>query len=262
MISLGALTLALERLIAVFGVIAFVAAASWIARRHGRDSEKAAWRSVLVGLVAARFGFAAQNWPAFAVEPLSVLYVWQGGFSPLAGLAAGAIVLILSLRRSPALVWMGIAFAGSAALSLAATALFLDSVQRPWPHGLVFQSLAGEAVAIDDLKGRAYVINLWATWCPPCQREMPMLTEEAARSAVPILLVNQGEDAAKVRTWLDRRRLAATHVVLDRDQSTAAAVGSAGLPTTLFVDSNGVIRELHAGEISRAGLLAGLRKLD
>lgn len=262
MISLGPLALALERLIAVLGVIAFMAAASWIARRHGPDSGKAAWRAVIVGLVAARLGFVVQNWPAFLAEPLSVLYAWQGGFSPLAGLAAGAVVLVLFLRRSPALMRTGIAFAGSAAVSLAATALFHASVQRPWPNGLVLHSLAGQPAPLDDLKGRAHVINLWATWCPPCQREMPMLTEEAARSAVPVLLVNQGEEAAKVTAWMERQGLTSAHIFLDCDQGAAAAAGSAGFPTTLFVDSKGVIRQLHAGEISRAGLLAGLRKLD
>ncbi|ALC13722.1 MULTISPECIES: TlpA disulfide reductase family protein [Sphingomonadaceae] len=262
MISVGPLALALERLFAVLGIIVFMAAANWIARRHGKDSDKAAWRALLVGLIAARLGFVAENWSAFALEPLSILYVWQGGFSPLIGLLAAAISLVLSLRRSPARLPMGAAFAGSAAAALTATALFLASAQLPLPQGLVLHSLAGEASALDDRKGKPFVINLWASWCPPCRREMPMLIEEAARSPVPILLANQGEDAAKVRTWLDGQRLTSTHILLDRDQSTAAAIGSAGLPATLFIDSKGVIRSAHVGEISRAALLAGLRELD
>ena len=88
MISVGPLALALERLFAVLGIVVFMATANWIGRRHGPDSDKAAWRALLVGLVAARLGFVAQNWPAFAVEPLSILYVWQGGFSPLIGLVS------------------------------------------------------------------------------------------------------------------------------------------------------------------------------
>jgi len=157
---------------------------------------------------------------------------------------------------------MGIAFAGSAAAALAATSLFLASAQRPLPQGLVLHSLVDEASALDDRKGKPFVINLWASWCPPCRREMPMLVEEAARSPVPILLVNQGEDAQRVRDWLQGQNLAPANVLLDRDQSAAAAIGSAGLPATLFVDSKGVIRELHVGEISRAALLAALRKLE
>ncbi|QTH24826.1 TlpA family protein disulfide reductase (plasmid) [Rhizorhabdus wittichii] len=262
MISVGPLALALERLFAVLGIIAFMAAASWIARRHGKDSDKAAWRALFLGLAAARLGFVAQNWSAFALEPLSIFYLWQGGFSPLAGLATAAISLVLSLRRSPALLPTGIAFVGSASVALIATSLFLASAQKPLPQGLILHSLEGEASALDDRKGKPFVINLWASWCPPCRREMPMLIEEAARSPVPILLANQGEDAAKVRTWLDGQRLTSAHILLDSDQSAAAAIGSAGLPATLFVDSKGVIRLTHVGEISRAALLAGVRKLD
>lgn len=262
MISLGPLALALERLFAVLGIIVFLTAANWICRRHGKDSEKAAWRALLVGLLAARLGFAGQNWPAFAVEPLTILYVWQGGFSPLVGLTAAAITLGLSLRRTPALLPMGIAFTGSAAAALAATALFLTSAHKPLPQGLVLHSLAGEARSLDERRGKPLVINLWASWCPPCRREMPMLIEEATRLPMPILLINQGEDAERVRAWLQGQKLAPANVLLDPDQRAAAAIGSAGLPATLFIDSKGVIRELHVGEISRAALLAGMRELD
>ena len=51
MISVGPLALALERLFAVLGIVVFMATANWIGRRHGPDSDKAAWRALLVGLV-------------------------------------------------------------------------------------------------------------------------------------------------------------------------------------------------------------------
>lgn len=262
MISFGPLALALERLFAVLGIAAFLTAASWIGRRHEKVGEKAAWCALLIGLMAARLGFVAQNWPAFAVEPLTILYIWQGGFSALTGVTATAIMLGLSLRRTRALLPMSIALASSVTAVLAATALLPVSAHKPLPQGLVLHSLAGEASTLDEQRGKPFVINLWASWCPPCQREMPMLVEEAARSAVPILLVNQGEDAERVRAWLQGQNLAPANVLLDLDQHGAAAIGSAGLPTTLFVDSKGVIRELHVGEISRAALLAELRGLE
>lgn len=262
MISVGPLTLALERLFAVLGIIAFMAAANRIGQNRGADSDKAAWRALIAGLVVARLGFVAQNWSAFAVERPSIFYVWQGGFSPLFGLAAAAVVLVMSLRRSRALLPLGIAFAGCAGATLAATALFLASAQRPLPPGIVLQSLDGGTSALDERRGKPFVVNLWATWCPPCQREMPMLVEEAARSAVPVLLVNQGEGAARVRAWLRDQGLTAAHVLLDRDQRAGIAIGLTGLPVTLFIDSKGVIRSTHVGEISLAALLAGLRDLE
>lgn len=262
MISVGPVALALERLFAVLGIIIFMIATGWIARKHGNKVDTAAWRALLVGLVASRMGFVTQNWPAFAREPLSVLYIWQGGFSPLAGLTVAAIFLVLSLRRSPALLPTVMAFIASATAALLATAVFLTSAQRPFPQGLIIRSLAGEARALDDRKGRPFIVNLWATWCGPCQREMPMMIEEAARSPVPILLVNQGEDAPTVQRWLSSRGLPPAHIHLDSNQVVAAASGVAGLPATLFVDGKGFIQELHVGEISRAALLGGLRNLE
>lgn len=261
MISLGPLALAPERLLALLGILVFIGAAGLIGRRHGPDVEKAAWRALLAGLIAARIGFVARHWSAFAAEPLDVLAVWQGGFSPLVGLAAAAVVLVLSLRGSRALRPMGLVLAGSATAALAATAMVLGSAQRPLPPGLAFHTLAGDAHLLDARRGKPFVVNLWASWCPPCRREMPMLIAEAARSPVPILLVNQGEDAAHVRAWLESQRFTSAPILLDPDQRAAAAIGSTGLPATLFVDSKGMIRALHVGEISRAALRAGLRNL-
>lgn len=262
MISIGPLALAIERLIAVLGILAFITAAHWLGRKHGKGCENGAWRALIVGLIAARAGFVAQNWPAYAAEPLTVLYVWQGGFSPLIGLAGAAIVLALTLRRSPAILPMGIALAGCGALAFIATTVFVTSAQRPLPPGLIVHSLTGEPHSLDEWEGKPLVINLWATWCPPCRREMPMMVEEAARSPIPILLVNQGESADQVRLWLAVQRLSPAQALLDANHGIAAATGSAGLPATLFIDSKGMIRTLHVGEISRAALLADMRELD
>ncbi|MGE4322629.1 MAG: redoxin domain-containing protein [Sphingobium sp.] len=262
MISLGPLALAMERMIAILGIFAFLSAAGWTGRRHGKIAETAAWMALLAGVLVARLAFVVQNWPAFAAEPATILFVWQGGFAPLPGLAAAGIVLLLLLRGTPALRAMGIAFAVIAATSLAVSALLLGVAQRPLPPDIVVHSLAGDTSVLDARDGRPVVINLWATWCGPCQREMPMLVEEAGRSSVPILLVNQGEAPARVRAWLAARGLSPVHIRLDPGQRAAAAVGARGLPTTLFVDGRGMIREVHVGEISRAALLAGVRKLE
>lgn len=72
------------------------------------------------------------------------------------------------LRQTPALLPMGIAFKGTAAAALAATALFLASAHKPLPQGLVLHSLAGEAWTLDERRGKSLVINLWANWCRSC----------------------------------------------------------------------------------------------
>ncbi|WP_414902646.1 prolipoprotein diacylglyceryl transferase family protein [Sphingomonas flavalba] len=92
----------MERLFAILGIVVFIAAAGRLGRRYGAICDRGAWRALLFGIVAARVGFVVRNWAAFAAEPVAIVQVWQGGFSPWAGLFAAAIALAVSLRRSPA----------------------------------------------------------------------------------------------------------------------------------------------------------------
>ena len=89
-----------------------------------------------------------------------------------------------------------------------------------------------------------------------------MLIDVAQSSKVPVLLVNQGEDAATIRAFLAKQGLANGAIVTDPGGVLGKAVASVALPTTLFVNKAGEIAGLHAGEISRAALTAGMRDLQ
>jgi thiol-disulfide isomerase/thioredoxin len=261
-LQLGPLVLAADRAIAAVAVIAFLLSTRWWRGVPRERAQNVATLAVLVGAVAARAFHVARHAASYAQEPWSALAFWQGGFEPLAGVAAAAVVVALALggvRR--ATLPLG-ALALVAALGLAGVVALERRAVGQWPPGLVATTVAGEPVALDALRGRPFVVNLWATWCPPCRREMPRLTQAAGQRAdLPILLVNQGEDAAVVLAYLEAAGLPAEHVRLDPGQSLAAAVGSAALPTTLFVDAAGTVRRRHYGEISRAALAEGLREI-
>lgn len=99
------------------------------------------------------------------------------------------------------------------------------------------------------------VINLWATWCPPCRREMPVLAQ--AQSVFPdvvFVMVNQGESAPAIHAFLEREGLQFAHVLRDPTSLTMHAVGSRGLPTTLFFDEQGRLTDSHVGELTMARL--------
>lgn len=261
-LQVGPVVLAADRAIAAVAIVAFLAATrAWRGVERAR-AQNTATLAVVVGAIAARAAYVVRHAAGFRDDPWSVLYVWQGGFEPLAGALAAAAVLVLALggvRR--AAVPLG-TLAVATVLGLAGIALLERRAVAAWPPGLRVATLAGEPVALDALRGQPFVVNLWATWCPPCRREMPLLTQAAReRTDVPILLVNQGEAAEVVLGWLDGESLPAEHVLLDRDRSLAAAVDSPALPTTLFVDATGTVRRRHYGEISRAALEAALREL-
>lgn len=258
-IQLGPLVIALDRLAGVAALWLFLACGSWIGRRTGAAAGRATWLALAAGLLAARLAYVIEHRDAFAAEPASAFYIWQGGFSPAYGVAAAALVLVVLLRGRP----LVLAMAALLALGVGWTAI--DRLGRPEPRPLpaplMVETLEGAPVDLASLPG-PYVVNLWASWCAPCRREMPMLAEVAAgRPDVPVLLVNQGETGSTVAAFLRAEGMAANNILLDRAGSVGLTTGSAALPTTLFVDRAGRIAAIHAGEISRAALLAGIRDL-
>ena len=99
------------------------------------------------------------------------------------------------------------------------------------------------------------VVNLWATWCPPCRREMPALMRFAEKNPqVAVVLVNQGEEAATVAAYLQQEALSSDVVWLDPRSDMGVFVGQRALPTTLFFDELDRLQEVRVGELSEATL--------
>lgn len=124
-------------------------------------------------------------------------------------------------------------------------------------------TLQGEpADLVTSAKGRPIVVNLWATWCPPCREEMPLLALAQQReNSVRFVFVNQGESAAVVRRYLYDEILSLDNVLLDPSSRLRPAVGSRGLPTTLFYDAQGRLVGRHAGALSKEALASKLNLL-
>ena len=103
--------------------------------------------------------------------------------------------------------------------------------------------------------GRPLVVNLWATWCPPCRREMPVLIAAQTRYPnVQFLFVNQGETPQMVAGFTGASGLDLGQVVFDGEGALAKSIGSGALPTTLFYDADGRLVAHHLGELSAASL--------
>ncbi|WP_084399185.1 TlpA family protein disulfide reductase [Henriciella aquimarina] len=250
-----------DRLLAVVLIWAFLLVASVLAGRGQRRLPQTALIALIVGLAAARLTYVGLNWQAFAVAPLSILAVWQGGFTLWAGIAAAGLVIFVreGLRRSGAVLFVS-ALALAAVQTLVASTV-LTSPPKPFPQDLTLATMEGTPVSLDSLRGRPFVINLWATWCPPCRREMPMLVEVASGSDIPILLANQGEGVDAIRQYFEEEGWEEDTVFRDPGLVLQSATGSPILPSTLFVDADGMITRIHTGELSRAGLLNALKSL-
>lgn len=261
-VQLGPLALATDRLLAVAAIWAFAATLPWLLGNGVAKRNSLTWLALGVGLLAARIGYVASHWSAFAADPPTILYLWQGGFSATAGIAAAAAVLAFGLKNPRAKLKAVGATAGIAGIWLAITTATAAREAPLLPTGLVARQMNGQTVALDQMRGTPFVLNLWATWCPPCQREMPMLASVArSRPNPPILFVNQGEDTAAVARFLEKNNLLLPRALLDQNGSVSRALGGGGLPTTIFVDAGGRVQLSHFGEISRAALEDGLDQI-
>ena len=116
---------------------------------------------------------------------------------------------------------------------------------------------------LSSYQGGPLVINLWATWCPPCRREMPVLQKAQTQNQdVTFLFVNQGESMQSVSTFLETQGLNLNNVLFDSGGQLGQKVGSMALPTTLFYSPQGRLLSSHLGELSEASLARALESFD
>jgi len=113
------------------------------------------------------------------------------------------------------------------------------------------QNLNNRPVSLDSvITNNRYVwVNFWATWCGPCRREMPMMTEifnEYGDQGFAIVAVSVGEDSATVQGYLEENPVPFT-IVLDSDRTVTRQFNVKTLPTSFLVDSTGTILRTGTG---------------
>ena len=131
------------------------------------------------------------------------------------------------------------------------------------PDLVVTDLATGQPVPLPAVApGRPMVLNLWATWCPPCRREMPALARaQAAFPGVHFVFANQGESLAEVQPYLTQAGLPLKNVLLDGGSQLSAALTARALPTTAFYDAQGRLVEVHMGELTSAAIARQLQAM-
>lgn len=185
-----------------------------------------------------------------------------------------ALSLLRASRRG--LIGRGLALAAGGTLAAALPARQagaaggLGRLQETGPKALPefsFTDAEGNTYGVADFRGKGLVINLWATWCPPCVKEMPALDQAQAalekEGVVVLPLSSDRGGKVQVESFYAGREIRHLGIWLDPKGAAARTLGARGLPTTVIVDRQGQERARLEGaaEWDKPEMLADLRRL-
>ncbi|MGF6091548.1 prolipoprotein diacylglyceryl transferase family protein [Pseudomonas sp. 18173] len=262
--TLGTFAIALNHLLLI-SALALATFVGWrVAKRGGDNPESALFSLFLLGMLAARISFVAAYWAHYHNDPWQIIDLRDGGFLAWPGVIVVLLATLYRGWRRPGLRRpLGFGVASGLAFWLLATFSLSIYEQGTRLPEIALRNAAGETVQLADYKGGPLVINLWATWCPPCRREMPVLENaQRHRPDLTFLFVNQAESMQSVATFLETQGLSLSNVLFDGGGRLSQAVGSMALPTTLFYSPEGRLLGSHLGELSDASLARALENFD
>ena len=151
---------------------------------------------------------------------------------PLGAFLALAIVLAVGLKRDPREVPSPL-------------------IDKPAPKfALARLDDAAKTVRLDDLKGKVFILNVWASWCVACREEHPILVEFAKKRVVPVYGLNYKDTRPEASAWLARFGNPYDASFFDEDGRVGLDFGVYGVPETFIIDKQGVIRFKQIGPVT------------
>ncbi|WP_317851818.1 TlpA family protein disulfide reductase [Rhodobacter sp. TJ_12] len=169
---------------------------------------------------------------------MSSVIVW-----PFVG---GNMLRLIVLYTALALCANGAAAADLASLRDGEMKKMVVFSQRLAPPEIPFVNELGDSRTLADYRGKVVLLNIWATWCAPCRKEMPDLDALAARETgedfeVVTVAASSRDTQAKVASFFDRAGVTHLPRFIDDTERLSRALGLPGLPATLLLDRQGQI---------------------
>ena len=152
----------------------------------------------------------------------------------------------------PLLVFLGVALFLYRGLFLDPSELPSALIGKPFPaFSLPALDDPARTLSEADLKGKPALVNVWATWCPSCRHEHPVLNK-LAEAGVVIHGVNYKDQRAPAQKWLRELHNPYRLNIEDAKGSLGLDLGVYGAPETFFVDADGLVRYRHFGPLTDA----------
>lgn len=221
---------------------------------------------LLLSLGVARLVFISQHLASFQGQWLQLIDIRDRGFDGYSLVLVFSLLLmqyayktvparrLLLLAIPVAMLWIGGGFSWYR---------LYNPLPTTWP-ALLFSDLQGQQQRMSEglhpVPPSFTLVNLWASWCPPCRAEMPVLMQ--AEQHYPrgrFILLNQGETTQQVKQFLQQHGLQFNAVWLDQNGTMGRWLGQQALPVTLIFDQQGKLVDGHAGVLSSAMLAEKLQ---
>lgn len=264
-ITLGPLSMDASLLFSLLALMVMFLVVGYLEKKQKIKIETRLWLIVLLAGIVGRVVFVIQFWSQYHSDWLAMLNVRDGGFSWQAALIIAVIALAIWFLKQPAArrILLGGIGAGLMIWLISFSVFMLLKPDATMQIPVVeLRTLDQEPISLQQFKGKPIVLNLWASWCPPCRREMPVLENaQQAHPDIHFVFANQAETAQLVKDYLTTEGLVLNNVLLDSQTQIAQQVQSRGLPTTLFIDAKGEIQTYRMGELSNASLESYLKAL-
>ena len=109
---------------------------------------------------------------------------------------------------------------------------------------------AGQQVSREDLLGKVWMLNVWASWCAPCRDEHPLVIDIARRQLVPVYGLNYKDARPAAANWLANLGNPYRATLVDADGRVGIDFGVYGVPETFIIDRQGIVRFKHTGPLT------------
>jgi peroxiredoxin len=135
---------------------------------------------------------------------------------------------------------------------------------HPAPN-IALADIEGQVIRLSDYKGKPVIVNFWATWCAPCRAEFPEFQQAAVDNADTLTIIGINstsvDQAHLIPGFLDEYGITFP-IVLDESGETVKKYQILGLPTTVFIDSKGIVNEVFTGPLNKAYIESKISELQ